>query len=185
MNWHDYFLYDPETGNLIWRERCDVPPGWNTKHAWRVAGVRVTRPDGRRSCVQVYFNNKPHRAHRIVMEMHDIHIPGRYLPDHIDGDPWNNKLDNLRVATRSQNSFNTPIRRDNTSGRKGVLWCNKTQKWRSQITANGRRWSLGEFDTKEEAIKCREVAEKILHGEYRHTTTSEATYSRTSSVTSG
>ena len=166
MNWHEYFTYEAETGNLIWKERSDVGAHWNAKHAGKIAGVKVMRPDGRRATVQVYFNNKPYRAHRIILEMHDVEIPEGMIPDHIDGDPWNNKRQNLRVVTPSQNSHNAPKRRDNTSGHKGVMWCARTGKWRAAISANKTRWALGEFASIEEAVKCRKEAERVLHGEH-------------------
>ena len=58
--------------------------------------------------------------------------------DHIDTNRLNNKLDNLRWATNSENMMNSKIRTNNTSGSKGVYFDKSSKKWRVQITVNGK-----------------------------------------------
>ena len=67
--------------------------------------------------------------------------------DHIDNDPSNNKIENLRWATRQENIWNRRIPSDNKSGIKGVSWCNQTQKWRAQIHVDGITVHLGRYNT--------------------------------------
>jgi len=84
--------------------------------------------------------------------------------DHINGDRMDNRLSNLREATRSQNSMNIGARRTNKTGFKGV-WAYKG-RFRSQIALDGKRTSLGTFDTAQEAYSAYCAAVVKLHGEF-------------------
>ena len=86
--------------------------------------------------------------------------------DHIDGNPLNNKVENLRESNRKQNSQNSKLRSDNKSGHKGVYWHKKSGKWRVVIKANGKRHYFGLYENKEEAIRVAIEARKKLHGEF-------------------
>ena len=55
------------------------------------------------------------------------------------------------------------MRKDNTSGVTGVFWHKKADKWTAQITINGKHYSLGLFEDKEDAIKARQEAEEKLY----------------------
>lgn len=65
--------------------------------------------------------------------------------DHEDRDPTNNERENLRAATRSQNQANVGLRKDNTTGYKGVHFHTKTQKYIAYINVNGKRFNLGYY----------------------------------------
>jgi hypothetical protein len=84
--------------------------------------------------------------------------------DHIDGDVDNNKISNLREATRSQNIMNRNIHSDNTSGYPGIRY--KNHKWRADIWFNGEYMHLGYFDTFEAALAARQAAEDKYWGEF-------------------
>lgn len=87
--------------------------------------------------------------------------------DHKDRDKSNNRRDNLRLATRSQNLQNMGISPRNTSGYKGVDYRTKSGKWRAQIrTQNGDKKHLGLFDTPELASEAYEKSAKEIHGEF-------------------
>ena len=80
--------------------------------------------------------------------------------DHIDGNGLNNRWNNLREVTPTENQRNARKRSDNTSGTTGVGWHKQRQKWKAQIRINGTQKHLGYFDSKEEAIWAREAANK-------------------------
>ena len=69
--------------------------------------------------------------------------------DHINGNRHDNRIANLREATRSQNVFAGPIRSDNKSGHRGVSWHKRAKKWRVQIVVNKQIHYLGLFECKE------------------------------------
>lgn len=99
--------------------------------------------------------------HRLIMD-----APPESQVDHRDGDGLNNQRDNLRLATGNQNNCNAGIRRDNSSGYKGVGWLKGNGKWRARIRVNGRSVFLGYFDDKEEAARAHDRAARELHGEF-------------------
>ena len=86
--------------------------------------------------------------------------------DHIDTNKLNNLKENLRPATRSQNSFNTSLRNNNSSGIKGVSWAKDLSRWNAYITIKGKRISLGYFDSIEEAAEVRRAAAIRYFGEF-------------------
>jgi hypothetical protein len=88
------------------------------------------------------------------------------MVDHIDGDGLNNQRSNLRLATHTENLRNQRIRRDNTSGFKGVSWSKASGKWVAQIRMTGKIKYLGSFTTPEEAYAAYCAAALELHGEF-------------------
>lgn len=85
--------------------------------------------------------------------------------DHIDRNPLNNRIENLREATVSENNFNRPIYRNNSSGYPGVSK-ERSGKWGATIFVKRKRIWLGAFSEKSEAIAARQKAEKIHFGDF-------------------
>lgn len=112
-----------------------------------------------RGCVNgkdVYFHNL------IMGNLYE----DKMLCDHINGDRKDNRKCNLRLVTHQQNSYNTKIYSNNTSGYTGVKKSKNKKKWTAYITKD-KTYYLGTFETKEEAIMARCNAEEKLFGEYR------------------
>lgn len=86
--------------------------------------------------------------------------------DHINGNTLDNRLINLRVCTRQQNTFNAKSRNPK-SGYKGVAKYNK--KWGARLTINGKNLYLGVFDTPEEAARKYDSIAKSIYGEFART----------------
>jgi len=86
--------------------------------------------------------------------------------DHEDLNPLNNRRENLRLATPSQNQVNKGKRTDNSSGFTGVSWRKDRRKWVARIWFNGKKYQLGNFDTKEAAHDAYIEKAKELHGEF-------------------
>ena len=78
--------------------------------------------------------------------------------DHIDGNPCNNKIENLRLANHSENMRNAKTRIDNKSGVKGISWCKSKNKWKVQLWFNGKQNYIGRFDNIEFA---KEVVKQV------------------------
>lgn len=94
----------------------------------------------------------------LYLHQNIIQVPKGMHTDHINGDKLDNRRANLRMATASQNGANS--KSDGVSLRKD------TGKWRSRITINRKEISLGNFDTREEAIEAHNIASKKYFGEF-------------------
>lgn len=85
--------------------------------------------------------------------------------DHKDRNRKNNRIENLRLATASQNCVNRPSRRKNGTPR-GVCWHKGQNKWTAKIEQNGKKIWLGTFDSAETARLAYIEASKKIHGEF-------------------
>lgn len=86
--------------------------------------------------------------------------------DHINMDRIDNRISNLRVATKQQNLFNRSKNRNNTSGHKGVVWHKAACKWMATINVMYKQIYLGLFDDINEAALAYQTAAKKYHGEF-------------------
>jgi hypothetical protein len=111
--------------------------------------------------IRVRFEGKEYRAHRLIWEMHYGPIPEGMLVDHIDRNPLNNCISNLRLATRQQNNSNKSAMTDLP---KGVT--KYGDKYRARIQYKGTTYSLGSFDSPVEAGAAYTEAADILNGEF-------------------
>jgi len=86
--------------------------------------------------------------------------------DHINNIPLDNRKHNLRKCSKSENQHNSCIRKNNTSGYKGVRLQKRTGKWTARITVNWKEIHIGTFETPElaHAAYCNAALE--LHGEF-------------------
>jgi hypothetical protein len=154
------FAYNPQTGILSWRisrtgsVKVGQAAGSVTSTGYLAVGVTT---EGKQ---RIY------KAHRIIWYYVTGIDPIEKVIDHIDGNPLNNALNNLRLATIAENIQNCKIPSTNTSGLKGAYWHAGANRWMSKIRAQGRQYHLGLFDTPELAhmAYCKAAAE--LHGEF-------------------
>ena len=102
--------------------------------------------------------------HRIIAKRAGIDCTNEI--DHIDRNPLNNQRENLRAATRSQNSMNSKIPVTNTSGYKGVYWRKERKKWYAKIRVGDSAFYLGSFTTPEEASEAYNKAADHYFGEF-------------------
>lgn len=113
--------------------------------------------------VRVYCTPKGERLHRLIMNP-----PVGMVVDHKNGNPFDNRKSNLRVCTQGQNCLNSSIRRDNSSGVRGVWFDSARGKWCAQITLKGIRKSLGRFETFGAAVAVRLSEERKMWGEFSY-----------------
>lgn len=115
--------------------------------AGEIAGW-VTSCNGR-PYKKMSINRKTVYVHHAIFLLHRGHLPD-YI-DHKDGDSLNNRIENLRPATQSQNMGNSRMKSSNTSGYKGVTFRKDTGKWQAAVMVKGKHISLGSHATKEGA----------------------------------
>lgn len=104
-------------------------------------------------------------AHRVAWALYHGAEP-RAMIDHINGDPFDNRIANLRLCDNSLNGANRGPTILNTSGFKGVCWHKKTRKWMAQIGVRGARYHLGYFDDPAEAHAAYAAAATKYFGEF-------------------
>lgn len=156
--------YDPATGICRWKYR-DVKwfkggrkkPEYDQKH-WngKYNGIAVgwKNPSG---YFTVTLFGKYHLLHRIIWLYMVGELPN--IIDHIDGDPSNNKWDNLRSVDSRDNMRNRKMSANNTSGIMGVVWDKTRGKWRSAISVKRKNVHLGRFACIAHAVRARKEAE--------------------------
>lgn len=148
--------YFPESG-LFRRRR--LAGEYNRKAGTLTPGSRKGR------YLAICVDYQCHYAHRLAW----LYIHGEWpeFIDHINGDPFDNRLSNLRLATGSQNNYNQRRNSRNISGFKGVSYFSKTGQWRAAINIGKRhRKHLGLYATPEEAAIVYRRAAAELYGEF-------------------
>jgi hypothetical protein len=113
--------------------------------------------------VQIKIDRKLYQAHRLVFTWMYGETPESHV-DHINMIKNDNRLVNLRVATRSENFGNQRAYKSNKSGLKGVHWCNHRKKWVAQIQHNNKSHSLGGYDCPAAASFAYQIAADKLFG---------------------
>jgi hypothetical protein len=143
----EVFDYDEETGQLIWKIKpCkkvnigDVAGSYN--RGYKKTGYKFA----------TYF------IHRLVWAYVHGKFPSNDI-DHIDGDPANNRISNLRAVSHQVNLKNSKLSKRNKSGITGVYWNKKTSKWEIAIGIKGKKSHLGCFGDFFEACCARKSAE--------------------------
>jgi hypothetical protein len=111
------------------------------------------------------LNQKHYRAHRLAWLYVNGELPDKDI-DHINGDRDDNRIANLRIASRAQNLRNTKLSANNTSGYKGVHLNKSTGKFRAGYMVNGKVTIVGDFDTAKKASEEYHKSISKDHGEY-------------------
>ena len=121
-------IFDYKDGQLIWKlPRSKIQVGQKTGHL-NFHGYLNTKLDG-----------KNYRTHRLIFMWHYGYLPKQI--DHENRNKIDNRIENLRPATNSQNRMNTGLQKNNTTGIKGVY--KHQNKWRVRLMVNGKSKSFG------------------------------------------
>jgi hypothetical protein len=133
------------------------------------------RKNGKQACPKskakgykiLNIGTKTFLEHRIIYVMKHGEAPE--IIDHIDGNPLNNRIENLRPATKSQNLQNAKLNKKNTSGVKGVCWSKKNNRWIACLEYATKRYYVGYFKEIIDAEKAIQEKRKELCKEFtRH-----------------
>ncbi len=148
--------YHQESGDFVWHERISIR-------------IKVGTQAGRLSngYLMIGIDGTSYWAHRLAFLYVTGKIPGEV--DHKNRIRPDNSWDNLREATSAQNNYNRPIRRDSTTGYKGVCHARgRKKKFQARICRNGKSTALGYFETAKEAHAAYVAASRELHGNFAH-----------------
>jgi hypothetical protein len=154
--------YDPVTGHFTWKVRTSNririgDRGGSLKECGRYRQIKVLGV--------VYLE------HRLAW----FYMTGE-LPDYVDHDNTDgtdNRWDNLRKCTQTQNMANTNLKSFNKTGYKGVFCLEPGKKWKASIKLNGKTKHLGIFDSPEMAHEFWCLAADMIYGEFANHGTSQ------------
>ena len=150
-------IFDYKDGQLIWK----VNKGGKAK-VGTIAGNRINF-----QYIQVVVDRKTYYLHRLIFIYHHGHCP--VILDHVDGDQANNRIENLREATSSQNQMNARINKNNSTGMKNVQWNLEANKYRVELAVNGKNKFIGYYNDPELAELVAIEARDKYHGRFaRH-----------------
>jgi hypothetical protein len=151
------FLFDYKDGELYWKFSLSSKSPKGT-----IAGY-VKNDQYRR----IGLNKNLYLAHRLIFMMHYGYLPD--VVDHIDGNRLNNRIENLRPATQSQNSHNQKLSIKNTSGYKNVTWNARKRKWLVHLRVINKDIHIGYYKDIELADLVAQEARDKYHKEFaRH-----------------
>ena len=162
----ELLTYNPDTGKLYWKERPvkyfknpNYTKSWNTKWVGKEALTTISyRKTGKISGLHGGFFYKDFLAHRIAWLIYYGEWPKNQI-DHINQDPTDNRIENLRDVTQLENLKNQALRSTNKSGYTGVDFEKSKQKYRVRVQSKPYITKhIGYYDTIEEAVAARAVA---------------------------
>ena len=150
------YLYCNPTDGILYR----------IKGGYGISKLGIVQCKGREGYgyLRVTLKGKKYLQHRIIFLMYHGYLP-KFI-DHISGVRDDNRIGNLREATKKQNNCNVKLRKDNKSGYKGVNWHKNNKSWLSSIRVNGKSSHIGYYSCKHEAAKAYNDAAIKQHGEF-------------------
>ena len=151
---HDILNYDPSTGIFSRKKSFS-----NASKMGKPLGGNKPRHK------VIRINNKAYGAHRLAWLYVYGKWPNGYV-DHINGDPTDNRISNLRDSTQSQNLCNSKLPVTNKTGVKGVSWDSERKQWFAKLNYRKKQYPLGRYDDFD--VACQVVMQKRLeiHGSF-------------------
>lgn len=157
--------YDHETGVFTWLVT-------NSRRAITGSIAGKTPSNG---YISIQVNKVRYMAHRLAWLYVYGYMPKDFI-DHINNVRHDNRISNLREASKSQNGMNRPHDRDNQCRAKGVSLHKKTGKFVARIKYAGKQISLGYYFTKDAAGEAYELAEKMYFKEFSYSNSQSEAY---------
>ncbi len=149
----EFLVYDK--GKLLWSQKPSIRINVGSE-----AG-HVTA----KGYLKVRFRGKGYLSHRVVWFLKKNEQPPKLL-DHINNIKTDNRIENLRAATDTQNQHNCKLSSANKSGVKGVHWNKRKSKWQVRVMVAGVNKHIGYYTTLGAAEVAAQQARENLHGSY-------------------
>ncbi|WP_310533126.1 HNH endonuclease signature motif containing protein [Novosphingobium sp.] len=156
--------YEPETGRLFWLHRPRVMfnsdrifNSWNSKWAGAEGFTSMRGSGADYKCYIGGIHDMKFKAHRVAWAIYYGEWPNEI--DHINGNPLDNRIANLRSVSHRENSRNRRMPTNNKSGHMGVRWDAKFSKWLARIKVDKGYKHIGLFADINDAIAARKAAE--------------------------
>lgn len=146
-------IFDYKDGNLYWKKSRQRGNAGTKAGSLNVDGY-----------IHIKVDKKRYRGHRLIFFYHYGYFPVEV--DHINGIRNDNRIENLREATKSQNAHNKQKQINNKSGVKGVYWRKDANKWAVQIGLNGKKYHFGHYKDFKEACFIALQKRYELHKSY-------------------
>ena len=163
-------LFEYRNGELYWKNcvlsNSDKLTAADKRH-FRYAGRKAGTGNGN-GYLTTSYRKKRYYIHHLVFLMFHGYRPK--LLDHINGVRDDNRIENLREVTSSQNSMNTSLRSDNVSGTRGVSWHKGAKKWMVSIQSGKAPKYMGLYEDYELACLMASEARDAYHGEFARRT---------------
>lgn len=149
------FDYDPVTGAIRWKVR----PAYCIQVGDTAGAI------DRQGYLRIQFKGRQYQGHHIAWAHHFGEPPPDRL-DHRNLHKADNRIENLRPATPSQNNGNHPAKVGTSSKLKGVCWNKQCRRWQAQIKVRGKSIYLGLFEDEMKAHEAYVASAKLHFGEY-------------------
>jgi hypothetical protein len=130
----------------------------DTGYLYRIDTGRRVYEESHGGYTRITIKGRRYKTHRVVWALHHGEWPDSI--DHINHDRADNRIQNLRSIPVAENLRNKSRDKRNTSGKTGVSWDSRTNKWFAKICVDKKQISLGLFADKEDAIAARVAAER-------------------------
>lgn len=150
-------IFEYKDGHLFWK----IKPAKKINIGQKAGCIC---PDG---YVCINFNKKRYQAHRLIYIYHHNFIENEI--DHINTIRNDNRIENLRTATRSQNAYNQTVPKNSTTGIKGISWNKREKKWQVSLKINGHKKSFGYYNDIDYAVFINNAMRHKYHKEYYRT----------------
>lgn len=150
------FLFNYENGKLYWKNKTSIKSSIKINDE---AGNIEKHKYGR-----ITINRRRYGIHCLIFLYHNGYYPK--IIDHIDNNPLNNNINNLREVTSSQNGMNRKSNKNSSSQYKGVSWRKERKHWKINICVNGENKYLGSSKSETNAALIYNKAATKYFGEY-------------------
>ena len=149
-------LFEYRDGELLWKKMTTTRTG---NLVGKVAGSMH-----KLGYKTISVHGYQYKAHRLMFLYHHGYMP--QFIDHVNGNRSDNRIENLREATRSENARNYFLTKPNAAGVKGVSKLRNSDKWRCRLTVDKTTKCVTGFDTKELAQEFIGLWREIAHGDF-------------------